>query len=144
MKKKEITARAGSREAKSLSRAAIRLTGMADTSEKAIEKYLRERVEEEGGICLKYSNPNQVGYPDRAVLMPGGVTLWVELKSTGEKPTRLQQERFRRMGDIGHNVTVIDTKAAVDRFVNLAMAITGQYARMAETEIVNFGDWEEC
>ena len=117
---------------------------MADTSEKAIEKYLRERIEEEGGLCLKYSNPNQVGYPDRAVLMPGGVTLWVELKSTGEKPTKLQQERFRRMGDIGHNVTVIDTKSAVDRFVNLAVAITGQYARMAETEIVNFGDWEEC
>lgn len=144
MKKKEITACAGSREASSLSRAASRLTGMADTSEKAIEKYLRERIEEEGGLCLKYSNPNQVGYPDRAVLMPGGVTLWVELKSTGEKPTKLQQERFRRMGDIGHNVTVIDTKSAVDRFVNLAVAITGQYARMAETEIVNFGDWEEC
>ena len=56
----------------------------------------------------------------------------------------MQQERFRRMGDIGHNVTVIDTKSAVDRFVNLAVAITGQYARMAETEIVNFGDWEGC
>ncbi len=117
MEKKQKTARAESARARSLNRAAQRIVAHGKTSEKAIEAYLRRRVEQEGGICLKYSNPNQVGYPDRAVLMPGGATLWVELKSTGETPSKLQRERFRQMEAIGHSVAVLDSKEAVDGFM---------------------------
>ena len=117
MEKKAKTAGAESEKARSLNRAAQRIAAHGKTSEKAIEAYLRRRVEAEGGICLKYSNPNQVGYPDRAVLLPGGVTLWVELKSTGEKPSKLQRERFREMESIGHSVAVLDSKEAVDGFM---------------------------
>ena len=53
----------------------------AEVSEKAIERYLSDSVKELGGICLKYSNPGMAGYPDRICLLPGGVTIWVELKS---------------------------------------------------------------
>ena len=122
MEKKAKTAGAESEKARSLNRAAQRIAAHGKTSEKAIEAYLRRRVEAEGGICLKYSNPNQVGYPDRAVLLPGGMTLWVELKSTGEKPSKLQRERFREMESIGHSVTVLDSKEAVDRFMDVVIA----------------------
>ena len=122
MEKKAKTAGAESGKARSLNRAAQRIAAHGKTSEKAIEAYLRRRVEAEGGICLKYSNPNQVGYPDRAVLLPGGMTLWVELKSTGEKPSKLQRERFREMESIGHSVTVLDSKEAVDRFMDVVIA----------------------
>lgn len=57
----------------------------ADVSEKAIERYLCDVVKKLGGVCLKYSNANMVGYPDRVALMPGGLCVWFELKSKGAR-----------------------------------------------------------
>ena len=86
----------------------------ADVSEKSIEQYLVEEVKKLGGVCLKYSNHNMVGYPDRVVLLPGGITLWVELKSKGRKPSAVQVIRFKSMERIGHTVHVCDSKASID------------------------------
>ena len=36
----------------------------AEVSEKAIESYLTKKVEQAGGIALKYTNPYQAGFPD--------------------------------------------------------------------------------
>ena len=86
----------------------------AEVSEKAIEKYLFDRVKELGGVCLKYSNPNMAGYPDRVVLLPGGKTIWIELKSKGKKPTKLQKIRIASLKLLGHQVFVIDSRETVD------------------------------
>ena len=86
----------------------------AEVSEKAIEQYLARCVKQLGGICLKYANAGMVGYPDRVCLLPAGVTLWVELKSKGEKPRAVQVIRFSQMQAIGHPVTVCDSKESVD------------------------------
>lgn len=85
-----------------------------EKSEKYIERYLVRRVEALGGICLKYSNMNQTGYPDRLCLLPGGITLWVELKSKGCHPSRLQEIRFLEMKAIGHPVYVCDSIESVN------------------------------
>ena len=89
----------------------------AEVSEKAIERYLVERVKELGGICLKYSNANMVGYPDRVVLLPGGVTIWIELKSKGRRPEKIQQIRIAQLGRLGHTVYVADSKQRVDEIL---------------------------
>ncbi|MGM9688182.1 MAG: VRR-NUC domain-containing protein [Alloprevotella sp.] len=86
----------------------------AEVSEKVLERYLATRVKAQGGLCLKYSNAGMVGYPDRVCLMPGGRTVWVELKSKGKKPTTLQGIRFGQMRRIGHRVYVCDSKAGID------------------------------
>lgn len=86
----------------------------ADVSEKAIEAYLVRRVKEMGGVCLKYSNPGVTGYPDRVVLLPGGVTIWIELKSKGRKPGKVQRVRIAQLERMGHTVAVADSKEAVD------------------------------
>ena len=86
----------------------------AEVSEKAIERYLAASVKELGGICLKYANAGMVGYPDRICLLPGGVTVWVELKSKGEKPRVLQGIRFQQMASIGHPVHVCASKPDID------------------------------
>lgn len=86
----------------------------AEVSEKAIEKYLFDRVKELGGVCLKYSNPNMAGYPDRVVLLPGGKTIWIELKSKGKKPNKLQEIRIASLKLLGHLVFVIDSRETVD------------------------------
>ena len=45
------------------------ITHHADVSEKAIERYLVEQAKINGLLCLKYSNPNMVGYPDRLLVI---------------------------------------------------------------------------
>lgn len=90
----------------------------SETSEKAIEAYLTRRVREEGGISLKFSSFTQTGYPDRVVMLPYGLTAWVELKSKGKKkPRALQQVRHDELRAIGQPVYVIDSRPGVDEML---------------------------
>lgn len=93
------------------------LTHHADVSEKAIEQYLVEQAKQNGLLCLKYSNPNMVGYPDRLLVLPGGGVVWVELKSKGRKPAKIQQIRIAELIGMGHLVKVIDNKADIDELI---------------------------
>lgn len=86
----------------------------SEVSEKVIEKYLMMKVREIGGVCLKYSNSNMTGYPDRLVCFPDGKTAWVEIKSKGKKPTRLQELRHEELRAVGQNVFVVDSRVLVD------------------------------
>lgn len=89
----------------------------AEVSEKMIERYLCEVVAKLGGVCLKYSNPNMVGYPDRLAVMPGGGIFWVELKSKGCKRTRIQEIRCEQLMELGQSVYVADSKDKVNEIV---------------------------
>ncbi len=105
------------RGSQSLKKAASNIADYAEVSEKAIEKYLIEQAEANGLLCLKYSNPNMVGYPDRLLVLPGGGVVWVELKSKGRKPTKIQQIRMSELTGMGHLVKVIDNKADIDELI---------------------------
>lgn len=89
----------------------------AEVSEKSIERYLVEQAKQNGMLCLKYSNPNMVGYPDRLLLLPGGGVIWVELKSKGRKPAKIQQIRMAELAAMGHLAKVIDNKADIDELI---------------------------
>lgn len=86
----------------------------ADESEKVIEAYLSRRVKELGGLCVKMTAYVDAGYPDRLVLLPGGVAIWVEVKSKGEKPRLLQRVRMKRLLKLGFAVHVVDSRETVD------------------------------
>lgn len=101
----------------SLKKTVANIADHAEVSEKAIEKYLVEQAEANGLLCLKYSNPNMVGYPDRLLVLPGGSVVWVELKSKGRKPTKIQQIRMTELNGMGHTVRVIDNKADIDELI---------------------------
>lgn len=98
----------------SLKKTVANIANHAEVSEKAIEKYLIGQAEANGLLCLKYSNPNMVGYPDRLLVLPGGGVVWVELKSKGRKPTKIQQMRISGLRNRGHYVWVIDNRKSVD------------------------------
>lgn len=98
-------------------RAAANVARHGEVSEKVIERYLCRRVKELGGLCLKYSNPGESGYPDRVVVMPGGEVAWVELKSRGKHPTAIQRARIDELRWQGHRAWVIDSKDMVDEFL---------------------------
>ena len=86
----------------------------AEVSEKAIERYLCDVVKKLGGVCLKYSNANMVGYPDRVALMPGGICIWFELKSKGRTTSKVQDIRIDQLESIGHTVYVCDSKQSIN------------------------------
>jgi hypothetical protein len=94
-----------------------RITNHAEVSEKSIERYLVEKAKEHGLPCLKYSNPNMAGYPDRLLVLPGAKVVWVELKSKGCKPDMRQQIRHQELSRMGHEVRVIDNKADIDKLM---------------------------
>ena len=114
------------------------ITHHADVSEKAIERYLVEQAKQNGLLCLKYSNPNMVGYPDRLLVLPGGSVVWVELKSKGRKPTKIQQIRIAELRNRGHYVWVIDNRKSVDNLIE-------KYHEWVETHkayLINRGVYE--
>lgn len=92
------------------------LERIGQDSEKTIEAYLVSEVRRRGGLCLKYSNPAEAGYPDRLVILPREVC-FIELKRKGEKPRPLQVSRMNLLRALGANAFVCDCKADVDAFM---------------------------
>lgn len=82
-------------------------------SEKVIESLLTSTVELHKGWCIKFLPFLLIGFPDRIVLLPGGVIFFAELKSTGKKPKEIQLERHERLRRLGFKVYVIDSTEKV-------------------------------
>ena len=86
--------------------------------ERDIEKYLTKQVKDIGGRAYKFQSPGNAGVPDRLVLLPGGRTIFVEMKAPGKKPTTLQLSQIRKIKNLGHTAIVIDSKEGVDKFIS--------------------------
>lgn len=85
--------------------------------EKQIEKYLRLRVEERRGVCLKFVSPGQDGVPDRIVVMPGGRVYFVELKTETGELSRIQRYQLKRLTDLHQICSVVYGKEGVKAFL---------------------------
>ena len=83
-----------------------------ETSEKVFERTLSKYVNDKGGIAVKLLSQFVNGLPDRMYLLPGGRALFVEFKSTGKKPTRIQEHIIGRIRKIGFTVLVVDSPVA--------------------------------
>ncbi len=103
---------------KSRKRSVENIVRHSEVSEKVIEDYLVEKAKGKKLPCLKYSNPNKVGYPDRLLVLPDAKVIWVELKSKGRKPSKIQEVRIAELTNMGHVVRVIDNKADIDKLIN--------------------------
>lgn len=86
-------------------------------NEKLIERKLREKVHSLGGHALKFFSPSFTGLPDRIVLMPGGKIKFVEVKTTGKKPTDRQQFVIGMLQKLGFEVWVVDSENSLNDFV---------------------------
>lgn len=85
--------------------------------ENQIEAYLRDRVKALGGKAYKFVSPGNSGVPDRLVCLPYGKGVFVELKAPGKTPTKMQELQQNRLKQMGFDVWVIDSKEAVDGFI---------------------------
>lgn len=87
-------------------------------SEKVVEHKLVELVKINGGMCIKLLCDQLIGLPDRMCLFPGHKIVFVELKTTGQKPKRIQAYMHNKLRALGFRVEVIDTVESVINFVD--------------------------
>lgn len=74
--------------------------------ESAIEARLVREVRKRGGLCYKFTSPGNPGVPDRIVLLPGGVTVYVELKTEIGRLAKIQRWQIEQMRKRGADVRV--------------------------------------
>lgn len=87
-------------------------------SEKVIERKLVNIVKANGGLCIKLLCDNLLGLPDRLVLLPNGKIAFVELKTTKQKPRKIQVFMHNKIRALGFRVEVIDTTEGITNFIN--------------------------
>lgn len=87
-------------------------------SEKVVERKLVEAVKVNGGMCIKLLCDQLIGLPDRMCLFPNHKIVFVELKTTGRKPKRIQLFMHDKLRALGFRVEVIDSIEGVEQFIN--------------------------
>lgn len=83
--------------------------------EKDVEKKLVEEVTKRGGIAIKLVKI--IGIPDRLILAPLGVCVFVELKKPGEKPRKIQEHWRKKIESLGFDVYVIDSFEKIQKLI---------------------------
>ena len=90
-------------------------------SEKLVERTLVHEVRSHGGLCIKLLSQHFIGLPDRICLFPGGIIAFVELKTTGAKPRKIQTFVHDKIRSLGFRVEVIDSvQGAIDLAMDLS------------------------
>jgi len=87
-------------------------------TEKKIEQALVSAVKTQGGVCWKFVSPGTAGVPDRIILMPMGRIAFVEVKSPGERPRKLQLARHRLLRRLGFKTFVLDNPEQIGGILN--------------------------
>ena len=77
-------------------------------SEKYLDKKLVAKIKSYRGLCLKMHIASYIGFPDRLCLLPNAVIFFAEMKTTGQKPTKIQLEVHKKLISLGFKVLVID------------------------------------
>lgn len=90
--------------------------------EKQIEQYLGKRIKEQGGMSIKMTS--LIGIPDRLVLLPEGRCIFVELKSPGERPRKIQLKRMEQLRALGFKAYIVDSYERVDEVIHDALQTT--------------------
>ena len=87
--------------------------------ESEVEGYLRKQVERRGGVCIKFLPDFSRGFPDRIVLLPGGILIWVETKRpVGGKLDAAQKVAHVLLRRLGQRVKVVWSKDEVDELLD--------------------------
>jgi hypothetical protein len=89
--------------------------------ESFLEQRLVREVERMDGRAPKWVSPGQRGVPDRIVILPGGRTVFVEMKAPGKPLEPLQVRWAKILGELGHRVYKIDSLESIDQFIREVM-----------------------
>ena len=87
-------------------------------SEKLVERKLVDGCKFVGGLSIKLLSNHFVGLPDRMCLFPNGRIVFVELKTTYKKPTKIQLHVHSLLRKLGFRVEVVDSLHGVISLIN--------------------------
>ena len=96
-----------------------RVSPIVPESEKTLEAKFRKACEDKGWMAIKLLSQLHRGLPDRMVLAPFGLTFFAEIKTTGERPTKLQKHCHAQLRELGFQVYVIDSTESLEMAVAL-------------------------
>lgn len=86
-------------------------------SEKVLDQKIRRRCKDLGGLALKFPAIHIIGFPDRMCLLPGGRVIFIEVKTTRKKPTKIQLHVHRKLKALGFQVEVVDNSLKIDEIL---------------------------
>lgn len=84
-------------------------------SEKLLERKLSKKIESLGGWSIKLLSTYVTGLPDRLCLLPGGKAFFVEVKTTKQKPRKIQLIIHNKLRNLGFKVLIIDTSEQIEK-----------------------------
>lgn len=85
--------------------------------ESDIERRLVQGVKKLGGRAYKFVSPGNIGVPDRLVVLPGGVVLFVEVKAPDGRLSPNQRLQMGELTQMGAHVFVVWDAGDVDEFL---------------------------
>jgi len=87
-------------------------------SEKLLERKLAAKVKQNlSGIAIKLNSISFNGLPDRMCLIPGGRIFFVEVKTTNQKPRKIQSVVHSKLRRLGFKVYVIDSSTQIQKLI---------------------------
>lgn len=78
-------------------------------------------VKKRGGLCYKFTSPGNPGVPDRIVILPGGTTIYVELKTEIGRLAKIQKWQIEELRKRGADVRVLKGMDQVMNFLEEVM-----------------------
>jgi hypothetical protein len=90
-------------------------------TEAQIEAKMVRMVRDHGGLCYKFTSPNNPGVPDRIVITPDGRTIYIELKTQYGRLAEIQQWQIEEIRKRGADVRVLKGWEAVREFIREVM-----------------------
>lgn len=85
--------------------------------ETALELRLVREVKKIGGLAPKWVSPGNRGVPDRLVILPDGLTIYVEMKAPGKPLEPMQKHWMKKLLQRGHRHYKIDSHEDIDSFI---------------------------
>jgi len=82
---------------------------MSTLLEKQIEHRVCDHAKSKGWLTYKFTSPARSAVPDRLMISPKGVCIFIEFKREGQKPTDAQAREHERLRKQGVQVFVVDT-----------------------------------
>ena len=86
--------------------------------ETSVEKKLKKRVKDIGGIAPKLVSPGTSGMPDRLVILPNGIVSFVETKKPkGGKLSARQRIVHKQLKSLGCDVQTIYSFEEIEAYI---------------------------
>lgn len=76
-------------------------------TEKKIEAWLGKQLKSLGCLYFKFVSPGNTGVPDRIIVLPGGLVIFVELKTDRGALSPVQWYQIDRLRDRGAGVFIL-------------------------------------